>query len=45
MVVREAQHGWMELDSRMVAPRVRDLIFRVELGGHFIVRSFVRELW
>jgi hypothetical protein len=45
MGVREAQHGWMELGSRMIAPLVRNLIFGMEIWGHFVVRSFGRELW
>ena len=46
MLVRgEVQAAWMELDLRMIAPLVRNLTLGMELGGQFIVRSFVRDLW
>lgn len=40
----EVQAAWMELDLRMIAPLVRNLTLGMELGGQFIVRSFVRDL-
>jgi hypothetical protein len=40
----EVQAAWMELDLRMIAPLVQNLTLGMELGGQFIVRSFVRDL-